>query len=152
MKHGAKSLMVWGAIKIGGSWTIIRCPNILNSMEFQNVLRSGLLPFYDSRNIFQQDGAPCHTVASTIAFLEDHGVCLLSDMPAQSPDINIIECLWSELKSEVARKKSTSIDDLWTTCKEAWVAIPTVSIKTIYQSITRWLKEVIQKKGSNTSY
>ena len=52
VKHGGKSLMVWGAIKSDGSRTIIRCPNILNSMEYQNVLRSGLLSFYDSRNIF----------------------------------------------------------------------------------------------------
>ena len=76
----------------------------------------------------------------------------LRSLLVESPDINIIECLWSELNSEVALKKLTRIDDLWTTCKDAWEAIPTASIKTLYQSITRRLKEVIRKKGSNTSY
>jgi len=152
VKHGGKSLMVWGAIKSNGSRTIIRCPAKLNSMEYQNVLRSGLIPFYETSNVLQQDGAPCHTAASTISFLADHGICLLSDWPAQSPDLNIIESLWSDLKSRVSRKKCSSIDQLWQYCQEEWHAIPNDDIRKLYQSIERRLKEVIRKKGCNTSY
>ena len=112
-RHSWKSLLVLGAIKSDGSRTIIKCPGILNSVEYQDVLRRGLIPFYNSRNVFQRDGAPCYTAASTTSFLEDHKICMLSDWPAQSPDLYIIESLWSEVKSRVARKKSSSIDELW---------------------------------------
>jgi len=152
VKHGGKSLMVWGAIKSDGSRTIIRCPGILNSVTYQDVLRSGLLPFYESTNVFQQDGAPCHTAASTISFLEKERICLLSDWPAQSPDLNIIESLWSKLKSRVCKRKTSNIDDLWNICEDEWYAIPNADIKNLFQSITRRLKDVIQKKGGHTSY
>ena len=152
VKHGGKSIMLWGAIKSDGTRTLIRCPPRLNSMEYQNVIRSGLFPLYNPTNVFQQDGAPCHTSASTITFLEDHGICLLSDWPAQSPDLNIIEPLWSDLKLQVSKKNSTNIDMLWNNCKEEWDAIPTSKIKNLYQSIPKRLKEVIRKKGSNTAY
>ena len=39
MKHGFKSIMVWGAIKGDGSRTIVKCPSKIHSMEYQNISR-----------------------------------------------------------------------------------------------------------------
>lgn len=152
VKHGGKSIMVWGAIKSDGSRTLIRCAPRVNSLEYQNVLSSGLLPFYESTNIFQQDRAPCHSSASTLSFLEDNGICLMADWPAQSPDLNIIEPLWSQLKLQVSKKKSANTDELWKNCQEVWAAIPSSHVTKLYQGIRRRLREVILKKGSSTSY
>ena len=40
VKHGGKSIMVWAAIKSDGSRTLVKCPAMLNSVEYQNVLQS----------------------------------------------------------------------------------------------------------------
>ena len=35
VKHGGKSIMVWGAIKSDRSRTFVKCPARLNSVEYQ---------------------------------------------------------------------------------------------------------------------
>jgi len=44
--------MVWAAIKGDVSRVIVRCPNRLNSMEYQDVLESGLFKLYGSDSVF----------------------------------------------------------------------------------------------------
>ena len=77
--------MVWGAIKENGTRIPKRCP--------ENVLQKMLLPIYEPQNIFQHDGAPCHESGFVSSFLDKSFICILSDWPAQSPDLNIIEPL-----------------------------------------------------------
>ncbi len=50
---------------------------------------------------FQQDLAPAHTAKS---WLNDHGVTVL-DWPANSPDPNPIENLWSIVKRKMRNKR-----------------------------------------------
>jgi len=51
-------------------------------------------------------------------------ICVMSDWPPQSPDLNIIEYMWSILKSKVRKRISTNADDLLSTVKEEWDNIP----------------------------
>ena len=50
VKHEGKSLMVWGAIKENGEQILIRFNKRADSVEYQRVLREGLLPFYKTGN------------------------------------------------------------------------------------------------------
>ena len=52
------------------------------------------------RPIFQQDKAPPHTTRLTTAFLQNAAVDILP-WPCMSPDMNIIEHLWSHIASEI---------------------------------------------------
>ena len=60
--------------------------------------RIWLKPFYEFTNIFQQDEAPPYTSASTLTFLEDHGIYLFSAWSAQLTNINVMESLWLRRK------------------------------------------------------
>lgn len=151
-KYGGRSFMVWGAINGEGQKVLIRCPDIMDSYGYQSVLEKGLSVIYDSENVFMQDGAPCHRSISTIKYIENKKVCLLSDWPAQSPDINIIENLWSILKSRVQKHNASSIDDLWRICQIEWEKISVEEISNLYNSIPRRLALVMKAKGFTSKY
>lgn len=152
VKFGGKSLMVWGAIKEDGTKILIRCPDRMNSIAYQDVLKKGLFPIYEPQNIFQQDGAPCHKSRLVSSFLDKSKICAISDWPAQSPDLNIIEPLWADLKARVASCRPTNIETLWKISEEQWEMIPVSKIKNLYESMPRRIEEVIKNKGMNTRY
>ena len=152
VKFGGKSLLCWGAIKFDGSRSLIRCEDTLNSAKYQDVLKEGLLPFYDSTETFIQDGAPCHRSHSTMDFLEKNLIMYVDDWPPQSPDINIIENIWSIVKEKVSKRISKTLDELWTCFQEEWDSIPNETIQKLYQSIPRRLAAIKKCKGGCTKY
>ena len=152
VKLGGKSLMVWGAIKEDGTRILIRCPDRMNSAGYAEVLQKGLFPIYEQQNIFQQDGSPCHKSGFVSSYLDKKLICILCDWPAQSPDLNIIEPLWSYLKNRVSKCKPRNIEALWKCCEEQWAMIPDQEIKKLYESIPRRIQAVLRNKGLNTYY
>ncbi len=60
--------------------------------------------FKDAHFIFQQDLAPAHTAKSTKSWLNNHGVGVL-DWPANSPDLNPTENIWSIVKRKMRNKR-----------------------------------------------
>jgi len=85
-------------------------------------------------------------------FLDNSKIYVLSDWPPVSPDINIIELCWADLKAGVLSCKPTNIEELWRSCEKQWAMIPVPKIKNIYQSIPTRIQEVLKKKGLNTRY
>ena len=70
-----------------------------------------------------QDGGPCNRSKFTLEYLDRRHICEISDWLAQSPDLNIIEDLWSVLKSRVQKRLSKTSNELWAITKEEWNAI-----------------------------
>jgi len=144
--------MVWGVIKEDGTKILIRYSDRLNSNGYMSVLNKGLLPIYDHNDTFQQDNAPCNKSRVVSSFMDNYGICCLSDWPPQSPDLNIIEALRSHLKSSVTKCGPVTIEELWRTCKYKWAQISVEKIKKLYESLPRSIEEVIKMKGRNTHY
>ena len=85
----------------------------MNVNGYNDVLKKGLLQIYGRNVIFQQDNALCHKSRVVSSFMNNYGICCLSDWPPQSPDLNIIESLWSDLKGNVAKyRPANTLEDL----------------------------------------
>lgn len=152
IKYGKFSLMVWGAIKGDGSKLLIKCPHRLDSAGYQSVLDGGLSDICGGDSIFMQDGASCHTSDSTMKYLDGKSVCLLSDWPPQSPDLNIIENLWAILKDRVVNRFPSTKEDLWNIILDEWNKIDKEIITRLYDSIPRRIQMIIKNKGSGIKY
>lgn len=152
VRFGEKSLMIWGAIKANGQRSLVRCLPRVNAAEYQRVLHFGLMNIYESDEILVQDGAPCHTAKSTREFMAAHGIQVMERWPAQSPDLNIIENLWSTLKQNVARMQANTLEDLWNNCNQVWSNIPNETIRVLFDSIPSRISSVIRNKGSYSLY
>ncbi len=102
-------------------------------------------------SFFQQDLAPAHTAKSTKSWLNDHGVGVL-DWPANSPDLNLIENLWSIVKRKMRNKRPKNADELKATVKETWASIPPQQCHKLITSMPRRIEAVIKTKGAPTNY
>uniref|UniRef100_A0A8C5GAF3 SLIT-ROBO Rho GTPase-activating protein 3 n=1 Tax=Gouania willdenowi TaxID=441366 RepID=A0A8C5GAF3_GOUWI len=67
--------------------------------------------------IFQHDKDPKHTATSTKKWLYQNKTEAL-EWPSQSPDVNLIEHLWGDLKRAVHRRCPRNLSDLERFCKE----------------------------------
>lgn len=150
--HGGFSIMVWGAIKSDGSRTLSLCPPKVNSISYQQILRSSLPELLEGSSIFMQDGAPTHRSSSTAKFTENMGLCLISDWPPNSPDINVIENLWAIVKLKVSQKCPRNKDELWQVVQEEWESVDNLTIKKLYGSIRQRLLSVTKNKGYHIKY
>jgi len=152
MKHGLKSIMIWGGIKSDGSRFIRKSPSKVNSAAYGKILKDSLFPFYEKDDILIQDNAPIHKAKATVKLLEDNIICYVSDWPSQSPDLNIIENMWSVLKRNLWKSRTKNIDELCIACQEEWSSIPNSYITALFSSIPRRLADVIHNNGSNCKY
>ena len=90
-----------------------------------------------------------HRSISTLQYLDRRKVCVLSDWPPQSPDLNPIKNLWAILKEKVARD---TCDKLWSFTKLEWDLINNDVIAKLYDSMILRIKAVLKYKGQHIKY
>ncbi len=115
------SVMSWGAMSSAGVGPPCFLKFTVNAAIYQEILEHFMLPsadklYGDADFIFQQDLAPAHTAKGTKSWFNDHGVTVL-DWPANSPDLNSIENLWSIVKRKMRDTRPNNADDLKATIK-----------------------------------
>ncbi len=100
-----QSVIIWAAISSVGVGPLCFLKSTVNAAIYQDILEHFMLPsadklYGDADFIFQQDLAPAHTAKGTKSWFNDHGVTVL-DWPANLPDLNPIENLWSIGKRKI---------------------------------------------------
>lgn len=160
VKHGGGSIMLWGCFTAFGVGELCLVDGTMDKNVYKNILRQHLLktvrslPIPPEEIIFQHDRDPKHMAKTVQEWLGNQSFSIL-DWPAQSPDLNPIENLWSYLKSALNKEYTSppsSLAVLWERVKEQWTKIPASYCQTLSSSIPRRIKAIKNAKGLWTKY
>uniref|UniRef100_A0A8C5PPE0 Tc1-like transposase DDE domain-containing protein n=1 Tax=Leptobrachium leishanense TaxID=445787 RepID=A0A8C5PPE0_9ANUR len=127
----------------------------MNSEVFQAILSAHIQPnaaeLIGRRFTVQMDNDPKHTAKATKEWLRKKHIKVL-EWPSQSPNLNPIENLWSELKVRVAQRQPQNITALEEICMEEWAKIPATVCENLVKTYRKRLTSVIANKGYITTY
>jgi transposase len=117
--------MFWGAISGNGPVSLIPINGTMTAEKYVTTLREHLFPFLENqplavRYVFQQVNAPSHKAQQTIAFFQDNAIEVLDKWPPYSTDLNVIENLWSYIKTKVRRENIILKEHLCTHVLDIW--------------------------------
>ena len=159
MKFGGGSVMVWGCMMWEGVGYACKIDGRMDKHLYTAILEDELqasLQYYDKTPediIFQHDGDPKHQSHQAKDWLKDHGFKVLI-WPAQSPDLNPIEHLWSHLKRRLGEYERApgGVLELWERVEEEWNKIPASVCQGLIESMPRRVEAVLKAKGGHTKY
>lgn len=157
-QSGGGSVMVWGAIGYLKKLNLVFVENTMNAEHYQNMVGPHF-PAYGFELaglgwIFQQDNAPIHRARSTLSYFRDRNIGLLEPWPSKSPDLNIIENLWSILARRVYRhgRHYNSKQELKDSIVREWNDINQATVQNLYHSMQRRMIALYDAKGNSTKY
>jgi DDE superfamily endonuclease/Transposase len=159
MKFGGGSVMVWGCMMWEGVGYACKIDGRMDADLYVKILDEDLqasLEYYDKTVediIFQQDGDPKHRSGKATTWFKDNGFKVLS-WPAQSPDLNPIEHLWSHLKRRLGEYERApgGVLELWERVEAEWNKIPASVCQGLIESMPRRVAAVLKAKGGHTKY
>ena len=155
VKHGGGSLMVWGCFSSSGVGRLVKIDTKMTAEYYVNILEENLnnsaveMCLVDF--IFQQDNDPKHTSKVAKSYFQKNNIEVL-EWPAQSPDLNPIEHLWTILDDKIPMESRTNFQTFWEKMQSEWRQIPSQTLKNLTLSMPKRLREVIINKGGATKY
>ena len=93
-----------------------------------------------------------HRAKSTKKWHQDRGVKLFEGWPGNSPDLNPIENLWSQMKNLQRHERATSIAGLKRIAQKVWDNITPAYLQSLYESMPRRMQAVVDAQGGHTKY
>ena len=154
VKH-PESLMVWGCFTFFNVGELVVLPHneMMNQNSYLELLSDYLAGCFEKcEEVFQQDGAPCHTAKSVTQWLSDCEINFINDWPSNSPDLSPIENLWSIIKRRLQGKDTSTLTKLETAIKEEWLNFDHTIIENLANSLPSRLKKCIRRKGKPIDY
>ncbi|KAL1917119.1 uncharacterized protein VTP21DRAFT_4775 [Calcarisporiella thermophila] len=151
--------MAWSCVTSQGVGNLSRIDGGLDSVLYMNILNEDYLEFLDyygikkSQVIFQHDNDPKHTSNVTREWLRNKRIDVL-EWPSQSPDLNRMEHMWSELKRRLSyfQRLPKNKNELWERVEKEWESIDVEFVSKLYASMPERVRAVYSAKGGHTKY
>ena len=102
--------------------------------------------------VFLQENDPKHKARSTMQFLEGAVGDRIIPHPAYSPDLNVMEDLWSYLDRKVKAARIRTIQGLKRKLTQEWEDMGWHEIRLSVESMPKRLQECIKLQGARTQY
>ena len=99
----------------------------------------------------QHDNAPIHSSRHARAILANQQIDVL-DWPANSPDLNPIENLWTWMKQQIEKIRPPKQNELEEAISKVWESLTTIEIKSYFTHFPNRLDECIRNGGGGTKY
>lgn len=150
-KHPIK-VFVWGGISTQGATNVVIFTGIMDAELYTKILSAALLPFMrkfpEITFRFQQDNDPKHTSRVAKDYLARNGINWWCT-PAESPDLNPIERVWSHLKQYLTYTVKPHIKEtLVNGIKQFWREKLTImQCRKYINHIRRVVPVIIEKQG-----
>jgi DDE superfamily endonuclease len=149
--------MAWAAIGFKKKSAIVFCSTKMNQHSYKDLLENHIKK--KGKDLagpgwkFQQDNASIHKAKTIMDWFSKNKVAVV-DWPVKSPDLNIIENLWSTLSRKVYTegRQYRSTNDLKQAIEKSWQEINQGEIDKLYESLPGRIFEVIKNQGSYTHY
>lgn len=164
VKFGGGNIMIWGCLTFAGVGGLALIEGNMNADQYIQILDTkltttfdalSLLPDFPSQQdmIFQQDNDPKHTSKKAKTWIANKGIKTMQ-WPAQSPDLNPIEHLWSHLKKRLSKYSEApkGYHQLWQRVQDEWSKISVETCQHLIRSMPRRIEAVLKSKGGNTIY
>lgn len=120
--------------------------------EIQKVaIRQQATSIFQQQAIIMQDNASIHTAKATLSLLHNKNLILM-DWPANSPDLNPIENIWSLLKHRVGLHFPQTRAEVEAAIRHEWQQISTADIAKCCQSMRQRCQAVIAAQGGHTKW
>lgn len=153
--HGG-SVMVWAGISANARTELLFVENgALNAHRYiEEVLQEAVVPFvFGNQFILMHDNARPHVARVVTDYLDEVGIERL-DWPACSPDLNLIEHFWDQLKRAVRRRpvQPSTLQELRIALSGEYNLIPQERIVTLIYSMPSRMRSVIAARGGHTRY
>ena len=159
-KRHPPKIHCWGGIGIHFKTKLHFFKQNLNSKLLCQILKKRLPPDYKydlspkqhRKWILVQDNDPKHKSKQTTELLDKIAPNRIQDWPANSPDFNIIEDVWSTLQSAIQYKNIKSLDALKRNLTKAWESLDMNAIQRSVESLPNRFQQCIEKNGKRTDY
>ena len=153
------SLMVWGMILPNGLLSFRLMQGNQNSESYIKIIAESALPIIKLNMkqdfIFQQDNCPIHKSKITMKYFRNNNVNILPWAP-YSPDLNIIENVWSTISNLVYQSGSAQnikeLEEKISFSVKEFNEKYSMYVKNLYDSMPTRICKVLENSGNRLKY
>lgn len=155
---GGGGVTVWGGVMRNGKTDlVILIGETMNAVRYRNLcMNEVVVPFAENFGdgfILVDDNALPHRAEIVKEVLRENEINRMN-WPARSPDMNVIEHVWSSMKLKLNQREQEfmNLEELAIAVREEWESIPQGFIRNLVDSMPRRTAELLRVRGGPTRY